>query len=273
MKRIVLTGALALAAGMTGLAQQAQQAKPAQGQQGQGQGQQQQQQGQPMVPGAKSPAESQAILNLFNQAQTGPDATIKAAEDLLSKYADTTFKDTALFLEADAYQRKNDPEKAQIYAERTLEANPKYFQASLMLADFYALRTRENDLDKEEKLTKADKYANDVINTLKTAAKPNPQITDAQWEEGKKQLVAQAHRDLGMAALVRKKYDVAVTEMKAAIESDPEPAYETQLASAYLQSGKKDDAIALCDKILATPNLHPAIKQAAQTIKDNASKK
>jgi tetratricopeptide (TPR) repeat protein len=273
MKRIILTGALALAAGITCVAQQAQPAKPAQGQGQQGQQGQQQPQGQPMVPGAKSPGESQAIINLFQQAQSGPDATIKAAEDLLTKYADTTFKDTALFLEADSYQRKNDPEKAQIFAERALEANPKNFQAGLMLADYYALRTRENDLDKEEKLTKAEKYSNDVINTMKTIPKPNPQITDEQWEEGKKQITAQAHRDLGMTAVVRKKYDVAITELKAAYDSDPQPAYETQLASAYLSAGKKDEASALCDKILATPNLHPAIKQAAQNIKDNATKK
>ena len=267
MKRIILTGALALAAGITCVAQQA---KPAQGQQGQGQ---QQPQGQPMVPGAKSAGESQAVIALFQQAQSGPDATIKAAEDLLTKYADTTFKDTALFLEADAYQRKNDPEKAQIFAERALEANPKNFQAALMLADYYALRTRENDLDKEEKLTKAEKYSNEVISIMSTAAKPNPQITDQQWDDGKKQITAQAHRDLGMAAVVRKKYDVAITELKAAFDNDPQPAYETQLASAYLSAGKKDEASALCDKILATPNLHPAIKQAAQNIKDNATKK
>jgi tetratricopeptide (TPR) repeat protein len=209
---------------------------------------------------------------MFQEAQKGPDALIKAAEELLSKYADTTFKATALFLQADSYQRKGDIEKAQILAEKTLEADPKHYQAALMLADYYSLRTRENDLDREEKLAKADKYANDVINFLKEAQKPNATITDQQWEEGKKTLIGQAHRDLGMAALMRKKYDVAIAELKLAVENTPEPAFETQLASAYNQAGKKAEAVALCDKILATPELHPTIKQVAQNIRDQASK-
>ena len=55
--------------------------------------------------------------------------SIAAAENLITKFADTDFKEIALYIEADAYQQKGDPDKAQIYAERALEANPKNFQA------------------------------------------------------------------------------------------------------------------------------------------------
>ena len=72
----------------------------------------------------------------------------------MTKFADTDFKDMALFSEAGAYEQKRDIDKAQTYAERTLEVNPKYFQATLMLAELLAQNTRENDLDKEEKLGK-----------------------------------------------------------------------------------------------------------------------
>ena len=57
---------------------------------------------------------------------SSPDATIEAAEDLVTKFADTDFKDMALLSEAGAYQQKRDVDKAQSYAERDLEANPKY---------------------------------------------------------------------------------------------------------------------------------------------------
>jgi len=239
--------------------------------QAQGQAQQQQQQ-QGMIPGAKSAGESQALMALFQAANGGsPDATIKATDDLLSKYSDTTFKDTVLMFEADAYQRKGDPEKAQIYAEQALAVNPKNFQASTLLADTLAQRTRENDLDREEKLGKVDKYANQTIETLKTLPKPNPQLTDEQWEGAKKQFIAQAHRDMGLAALVRKKYDVAIAELKIAVDNDPEPTFMVQLANADLQAGKKEDAAALCDKVLAQPQLHPAVKKAAEDLKAAAT--
>ena len=264
MKRTILTGVLALAAGIGCLMaqQQGKQAPPpAQGGQPQ----------QNMVPNTKSPAESQAVIALM-QANGNPDATIKAADDLMTKYADTFYKEIALMLEAQAYQQKNDPDKAMIYGERALEANPKNYQVTLMIGEILAQRTRENDLDKEEKLGRAEKLLNSTIDNLKTATKPNPQITDAQWEEGKKFLTAKAHNGLGMVALDRKKYDVAVTEFKEAADGDPqEPSYQVRLASAYQAAGKNAEAIAICDKLLADPQLHPQIKQVTQNIKAAAS--
>ena len=91
------------------------------------------------------------------QSQGNADATIKAGEELITKYADTMFKEAALLQISNAYQAKGDNDKAQIYAERILEVNPKSFQAQLMIGEMLASKTRENDLDKEEKLTKAEK--------------------------------------------------------------------------------------------------------------------
>jgi len=263
---MILTGILALATGLTSLMAQGKKDNapaqpPAQGQQKQGQAQ--------LIPGTKSVGESEALMALI-QAQGNPDATIKAADDLITKYADSTFKESALLAEAQAYQQKGDADKAQIYGERVLEVNPKSFQAQLMLGELLASRTRENDLDREEKLTKAEKYLKSAMDNVNTAAKPNPQITDAQWEEGKKFIVAEAHNGLGMVALVRKKFDIAITEFKTAADSDPQPNYQVRLASAYESSGKHDEAIAMCDKVLAEPQLHPQIKQVATNIKNAA---
>ncbi len=266
MKRMILTGTLALATGLTPLMAQAKKdnapAQPAQQQQPKGQPQ--------LIPGTKSVGESEALMALI-QAQGNPDATIKAADDLITKYADTQFKESALLAEATAYQSKGDGDKAQIYGERVLEVNPKSFQAQLMLGEMLAGKTRENDLDKEEKLSKAEKYLHSAMDNVTAAAKPNPQITDAQWEEGKKFVVAQAHNGLGMVSLVRKKYDSAITEFKAAADSDPQPAYEVRLASAYESAGKHAEAIAVCDKVLADPQLHPQIKSVATSIKNAAT--
>ena len=254
MKRIILTGILALAAGACSL--MAQPAAP--------------QKGQPKGPTVKSKEELAALQACT--AQGNPDASIKACEELLVKFADSDFKDYALYFEAEAYQQKGDLDKAQIYGERVLEVNPKYFQAQLMLAEILAQRTREMDLDREEKLSKADKYADDTINLLKTLPKQNPQITDEQWEEGKKGAIARAHNPKGLAALTRKKFDVAIAEFKAAAENDPQPAFLVREASALQSAGKHDEAIALCDKVLADAQVHPQIKQVAQAIRAQSAK-
>jgi len=259
MKRLILTGLLVSATGLWPvLAQQGQQAKGGQPQQ--------------MVPNTKSAGESAAVMALFQAQQANNmDGVIKGAEDLLTKYTDTFYKEAALTMEAMAYQQKGDSINAQIYFEKLLEFNPKSLQAMLSLGEILATKTRENDLDREEKFTKATKYLNDTMEQLKTAPKPNPQITDAQWEEGKKAYTAEAHNDLGLMALTRKKYDVAITEFKSAVDTNPEPAYQVRLASAYQNAGKNDEAIAICDKLLADPQLHPTIKQVAQAVKAAAS--
>jgi hypothetical protein len=70
-----------------------------------------------------------------------------------------------------------------------------------------------------------------------------------------------------------KKYDGAIAEFKMATELDPQPAYQVRLASADQLAGKNDDAIAICDKLLADPQLHPTIKAVATQFKAAASKK
>lgn len=212
----------------------------------------------------KSQSEAEALQAVFKT--TTPDERIKAAQAALVKFADTEFKSILLLTIAQSYQAKGDQDNVIVYAERALKEDPKLYDAMLMLGETYAQRTREFDLDKEEKLTKADKMAHDALEMLKTAAKPNPNLPDDQWEAAKKDSVARAHQILGLSAMIRKKYDVAITEFKTAVEgsSQPDPATQVRLASAYDASGKYDDAIAILDKLMAQPDLHPTIKQFAQ---------
>jgi tetratricopeptide (TPR) repeat protein len=255
MKRSILTAILTLGAGVTGL--MAQGAAPAAG---------------PKQPTPKSQAEVTAIQALFT-AQGNPDAIIKAADDLMTKFADTEFKELALYMQAEAYQQKKDLTKAQVVAEQALILNPKSYQAEIMLAELITAQTREGDLDREEKLGKAEKYAKDSIVNVKDVAKPNPQVSDDQWNEFKKGIAARAHNSIGNANLLRKKYEPAAAEFKLAADEDPQPAYLAREASALQSAGKNDEAIAICDKLLADANLHPAIKQVATQIKANATKK
>ena len=73
-------------------------------------------------------------------------------------------------------------------------------------------------------------------------------------------------------AVVRKKYDVAITEYKAAIDgaATPDPATMVRLASAYGSAGKYDEQIATLDKVLAIPDVHPQVKQVASQEKARA---
>ncbi len=213
-------------------------------------------------PAPKSKAELEAIQAMLSAQD--PDARIKAAEALLSKYADTEFKALAFYVEATAYQQKNDYEKMIVFAEQAVQTDPKQYAAMLMLAKGIAQRTREFDLDREEKLKRAEKFAHDAMELVKTAPKPNPQITDDQWTQAKNDYLAQAHEALGYAANARKNRDVAIAEMKLAIDLTPDPVTMVQLAVIYDLSAKPDDALPLLEKVMAMPDISVAVRQFAQ---------
>lgn len=245
MKRMILTGVVAMTAGLSGLMAQ---------------------------PKPKSNGERKAIIAI--QSSTDPDAIIKASEELLTNYADSDFKEYALTMEAKAYQMKRDDDNAQVYADRVLQINPKAYTMQLLIAEAITPNIKEHDLNYKEEVDKCYKLFNDAIENAKVAVKPNPQVSDADWEQAKKWAVAEAHNGLGMLASVQKgKGEDAIKEFQLAVDGDPDQdAYGTRLANAYLIAGKKTEAIAVCDKLLAKPNLHPQIKQVVTNIKTAASR-
>ena len=95
MKRIILAGALALLSSLPGLMAQQKGPQP------------------------KSQKEVEALQAMFGAQD--PDTRIKAANDVLTKFADTEFKAIAMQLIASSYEQKNDFPKMAAWAEKTLE--------------------------------------------------------------------------------------------------------------------------------------------------------
>jgi tetratricopeptide (TPR) repeat protein len=236
-----LTTALALAAGTW--AQEARQPKP------------------------KSQKEVEAILAIQNA--TDADGRIQAAENLITKFADTEFKEFALQMETLSYQQKNDFENMLIAGERTLEVNPDNVVVLVTLAQAIPQRTREHDLDKEEKLGKAEKYAKRAQTLIPNWNKPNPQISDEDWTGTKKNLMSQTNEALGLIAVARKNFPAAEQAFKQAVEVAPQPEPFTlyRLASVYETEQKYDDAIAVLDKAIAAGGVKVGGRDLAAELK------
>lgn len=221
-------------------------------------------------PKLKSEKEQQAVMAIFNAPD--PAARMTATDALLTKFADTEFKNTALFIATASAEEVGNWEKTVIYGERNLEADPKAYGTMLILARGYASKTREFDLDKEDKLTKADNYSKTALELLKTAPKIRPDIPDDQWEAQKKTWVSEAYEAMGLAATVRKKYPDAITNYKLGLENMPgNPNLMTRIATAQLDNKQYDEALASADKVLAIADLNPQIKNIVQNIKTRAA--
>lgn len=223
-------------------------------------------------PQPKSQKEVEALQAI--QKATAPDDQIKAIENVLTNFADTEYKVMLLQTAMQIAEQKGDLALTTTYGERLLEADPKNVYAEVTLASEIASHTREFDLDKEEKLAKAEKFANAALENIKTFAKPSSKVTDEQWDKEKKNLNGQAYAALGLVAMTRKKYDDAITQFKTALDvvGVPDPNTTFRLGEAYLKAGKLDDAIAQFDKIQTMADASPQVKQYAQTRKADATK-
>lgn len=211
----------------------------------------------------KSKKELDAIQAIFSA--TDHDGRIAAANNLITGFADTDYKATALYLAAESYNAKGDRENAVVYAERCLEADPQFYGAMLLVARTTAGGTKEFDLDKEEKLSRAEKLAKQVQEMLPTAPKPKPDLPDDQWAQIKKDFEAQTYEILGLSLSVRKKCDESAAAFKKAseLEIQADPAVFVRMGAEYSKCSKYDDAIAAFDKALADPQAPAQVKKVA----------
>jgi tetratricopeptide (TPR) repeat protein len=221
----------------------------------------------------KSKGEIEALKAV--QGATTNDERLAAIDNVLIKFADTEYKNVLLSMALQTAQQKGDYALTITWAERILDADPKNAQAQATIAFETARHTREFDLDKDEKLAKAEKYADLALANALTMPKPQSTVTDADWDARRKDFMSQAHESKGMVAGLRKKRDVAIQEYKAAIDVTPapDPATVVRLGQAYIDAAQYDDAAAAFDKAIAMPNAMQQVKDVAAQKKADALKR
>ncbi len=250
MKRIVSTLAAVVLAGWLWTAQapaQQPQRPPAGGQPAQGTqaGRPAQQPGQPAKkqPQAKSQEEYDALQKLGDPSLT-PDQKISLAEEFLQKFKDSELKGFAYRKEMEAYQQKNDFPKMREFGEKILEEDPDDAISLILLASAIPERTRDTDLDKEQKLSQAEDYAKRALVSIDKLEKPSPQMSDADWDKVRNDARAQSHAAIGLVALQRKQFPAAEEAFKKAVElqNQKDPIVYWRLGLTYEFSKKYEEA-------------------------------
>lgn len=193
---------------------------------------------------AKSDEEFNAAMAVQNAADA--NARIAAAQNLLTEFRDTEFKEFANLMLMASYQELGDLPNMIVFAEETLMINPSNVGVLLELAYAIPSRTREFDLDKEEQLSGAEAHATKALALIPNMTKPNPDTPDDQWLTIKKDYMSRGNESLGVIEFKRGNFDGSAAFLEKAIELAPDPTPMTHYhhANTLLSAGKKEEALA-----------------------------
>jgi tetratricopeptide (TPR) repeat protein len=217
----------------------------------------------PTPPKAKGKKEIEAVRAMYT-AQT-PDEQIAKAKEFIDKFADSDFRGSAFYVMATASDMKRDWDNVVVYGEQAVAADPLNFGSMALMSKAIAQSTKKFDLDKADKLARADKFAKDALELSKKAPKPNPELTDDQWAAAVKDIVEPAYEGLAFESIAKEDYAGCAENFKLAIASmsQLEPALLIRGGHCSVLAKKYDDAIASFDQAIAAPNSVQVIKDVA----------
>lgn len=246
MKRVAIFGAMlavaALAYAQYGGAQQTQ--TPPAGQQGTAQ---QQAPAQP-APAARRPpqAKTQAEFDAYNQIAntTDPAALEKAADDFAAKFPDSELRILLYKRAMSDYQNANNGDKMMEMGKKALAIDPNDAQALISVAEVLAERTRDTDLDKDQRLAEARKDAEAVLKAVDTDTPAS--VPPDKIELYKGLMKSNAYAILGTLDFNKNDYASAESNFRKSIDAlpqQPDAVTVLRLALALDHQGKYPEAL------------------------------
>lgn len=234
----------------------------------------------PALPPHKAPPSAKTAdeFAAYNAAVNNPDtsAAEKAADDFATKYNQSDLRGLLYSNIMRRYQQANDSDKTLEMARKVLTYEPNDPVALVMAATVLAERTREGDLDRDERYDEAMKYAQRALDATKTDLMVPANVTARQIESAEKELLSMAHSAIGMVDLNRKDDAEAVQEFQESINlSTPgqvEPLTYLRLALAQDHLKQYSDALSSANKAVESSPANSPVAMLAKQEVDRLSK-
>ncbi|MGA8489694.1 MAG: hypothetical protein WB711_04680 [Terriglobales bacterium] len=208
------------------------------------------------APQGKRPpqAKTQPEFDAYNAAmanQKDPAAMEKAADDFATKFPDSELRVLLFKAAMRGYQNANNGDKMLEEAQKLLKVDPDDPEALIASAEVTAERTRDTDLDKDQRYARAAKDAQRALETVDTDVPAPANIPPAQIEAYKALLRSSAYSILGTIQYSQEKYVDAESYFRKSIDAyptQPDPVVVLRLALALDKQGKYADALKQANK-------------------------
>ncbi len=229
--------------------------------------------GQAAAPAGKRPpqAKTQAEFDAYKAAAalTDPAAQEKAADDFAAKFPDSELRSLLYRAVAASYQRANDADKMLAASQKLLALDPDDPQALVGVAQVLTERTRETDLDKDQRLAEARKDAQRALVTVDTDLPAG--LAPEKAEVYKGYVRSEAYEILGTLDFNAKAWADAEANLRKSIDAYPQevdPIAVFRLSVALDMQGKYPEALKYANQAVGMTKEDTAAGKAARDEKD-----
>jgi tetratricopeptide (TPR) repeat protein len=205
--------------------------------------------GQAAAPAGKRPpqAKTQPEFDAYKTAAaiTDPAGQEKAADDFAAKFPDSELRPLLYKGVMHSYQQSNNADKMLAMAQKVLTYDADDPEALLGVAQVLAERTRETDLDKDQRIAEARKDAQRALVTVDTDI-PTANQPPEKIEAYKGFLKSEAYEILGTLDFNAKAWPDAEANLRKSIDAfpqQPDPVAVFRLSVAMDMQNKYPEAL------------------------------
>jgi len=202
------------------------------------------------APQVKRPpqAKTQPEFDAYKTAAASPDAASleKAADDFAAKYPDSELRILLYKAAMQAYQKTGNSEKIIAMGRKALAIDGDDPESLVTVASELAEKTRDTDLDKDQRLDEAMKLAQKALQTIDTDVAAPANTTQAQIDAYKGQIRSFAYSIVGTLEFKKDQFAQAEADLRKSIDafpSQPDPVVVLRLAIALDRQEKYADAL------------------------------
>src|ERR1700690_2084271 len=207
------------------------------------------------APAAKRPpqAKTQPEFDAWKAAaaNTDPAALEKASDDFATKFPDSELRVLLYKNAMRAYQKADNAEKTEATGRKVLSCDADDPEALVIVSEVIAERTRDTDIDRDQRFADATAMSQKALKTIDTALGVPAGTPKDKIDAYKSGLRSQAYSIIGAIDYKKENYTAAQDDLQKAIDaypSDPAPVDVLRLALALDKQQKYPEALKVADR-------------------------
>ncbi|MFZ1130721.1 MAG: tetratricopeptide repeat protein, partial [Terriglobales bacterium] len=202
------------------------------------------------APAAKRPpqAKTQPEFDAYKAASASTDAAAleKASDDFATKFPDSELRVLLYKNAMRLYQNANSPDKTEAMGRKVLSFDADDPEALVIVAEVIAERTRETDIDKDQRYAEGTSMALKATQTVDTDVQVPAGTPQDKIDAYKALLRSNAYSILGTIEFKKENFPVAQDYLQKSIDafpSNPDPVVILRLALALDKQQKYPEAL------------------------------